>query len=132
MIQPEINNQEILDLNREFKDYGRKWKSNKYRRWIRDKKLCAFCMLPLRGEKEAFETHHHKHVRKNDGFFIPTCLMCHNKFHAGEDKFKLRHGMTDEDLNKKAAFCLVTYLLDGGFFNAVINRLTEIAEVMEG
>lgn len=64
------------------------WKSNKYRKWIRENCRCFMCGVYLLNEKEGFVTHHHHHAggkHPRDQLLVNLCLKDHNLLHANEE-----------------------------------------------
>ena len=77
-----------------------KWKSLKYRRWLRENAECPFCARELLEEPTSYQGHHHNHSggeNPSDHLIIPMCIQCHNEFHANEHLFKQIHCMEDGD-----------------------------------
>ena len=76
------------------------WKSNKYRRWIRDRQSCFNCGVSLLNESENYTSHHHGHSggkNPSDQLLTALCLKCHNEFHFQESKFREKYNVTEED-----------------------------------
>ena len=86
------------------------WSSPAYRRWIRDTKSCLTCGSSLLNEKEAFETHHHRHWRRNDAMYIALCLACHNQLHASESRFMANHRLTKDGMDQACVDQLAEYV----------------------
>jgi len=88
-----------------------KWKSEKYRQFIREM-MCMFCGSPLLNEKPDYEPHHHSHSggkNPSDHLLINMCLRCHNEFHANEALFNERKNMRKEDWWRHCLGNLIEY-----------------------
>ena len=108
------------DLCRDPKFTELTWKSNKYRKWVRDNGECFYCGYPLYYEKEDFITHHHRHAANKDYMLVWMCLGCHNRFHANETKFD------KADLDRFVATSIMNYFLKTKRFNEFINHLAPL------
>lgn len=89
------------------------WKSEKYRRFIRDHLSCYICNRPLVFENENYESHHIRHSggkKPSDHLLSALCLGCHNRFHANESHFYESHGLTPKDWEKHCIETLSQYV----------------------
>lgn len=76
-----------------------RWKSLKYRRWLRRWGVCPFCYRSLLDHKESYQGHHHGHEggkNPSDQLIVQACDQCHSAFHLNESTFNRRYEMTDE------------------------------------
>ena len=113
---------------------GPVWKSNKYRKWIRDNCDCFVCGCPLAHEKENFLTHHHRHSggkNPRDQLLVPLCLRCHNELHFNEPKFWSAHGFFEETFCEQALITLIKYFVRRGNAWDLINNMGEFANGVE-
>jgi len=102
----------------------KQWKSKKYTRWLRDHADCLVCGASLLNEKEAFETHHHLHMRKNDMMLIPLCLLCHNNYHNNPSRLQAM-GLSDDKIEEYLVLNIARFAKNQGFYPQIINNLTE-------
>lgn len=113
----------------------RRWKSMRYRKFLRDNFLCAACGQPLNLEKENFETHHlDAEGGKNpaDQNLCPICLFCHNYLELNEGEFMRVNGLSEEGLKDQAITCMALYLSNLTDQDATLDFLTEVASIKEG
>ena len=107
---------------------GKEWKSTEYQEWIKKNCLCVICSLRLATD-DMKETHHHRHMRNKDYMYVPLCLSCHNQVHesaATKEKLFIRYGFSEDLFDAYVVNTLSKYLIEKGYFNAVINSLSEI------
>lgn len=89
-----------------------KWKSEKYRKFIREM-MCRFCGYPLLECGPNYEAHHHRHSggkNPSDHLLIAMCLKCHNELHANESRFNKKYGMTEDGWLNSCLGNLIEYV----------------------
>jgi len=97
-----------------------KWKSLKYRRFIRNHLRCLICGKDFLDEPESYEPHHHKTngcggstggKRPSDQLLIPLCRQHHSEFHENQCAFNYKYKMNESRWINWAGITLTHYLL---------------------
>lgn len=93
-----------------------KWKSLKYRRFIRNHLQCVVpgCDKEFLDEPESYEAHHHKTngsggstggKNPSDQLLVPLCRVHHSEFHSNQSAFMKKR---DWDENLWLSLCINT------------------------